>query len=377
MFVILTRAGDLDSYCIAWALEQLGCDARVLSYGALRPNISKLSARLVDQEVLLRWGSYEFSEGDIQAIWLRKPPNPIMYLSEPILPSPCDFESGNFDETLNLHLNSAVHSISSLGPVINHPQNSIIANNKLYQLQKCNSIHLRKPKTYIGSEKSSIVEFFERHEKIIYKPLRHNVWVSNGVARACKTTVTSKQELQSTLDGDFLPGVFQELIEKEIEYRVIILGSEVICIEKRPFTGSHHDIDWRFSDESNFRSNHVKLPPEIVKACLCIVQSLGLDHASIDLAIDENGNYIFFEANPFGQYMVYEKTFPKTRLLEKSTKLMLSKAGVNYKNFDFSEISTTNFISNFQNEIMEPSINNGDHVYDIVSRQTVSLTTAS
>ena len=371
MFLIVSKAGDIDAHAIAWALNRIGCEALALSFGDLRPNISQLSASEADQVVKLRWGDKLLDVGKLQASWLRKPPSPL--LSSKASPDDSLFERGNYDETLNMHLNGVVHSFSKFAPMINQPSHSIIANNKLYQLLGLDTPALQRPRTYIGSAKSEILEFFSGRETIVYKPLRHSVWLVNDGASVCGTSEISLDEISEISDDELMPGVFQEFILKDAEFRVIVFGDQLLSIEQKPLDEGKHSVDWRFVDKARFCCKIVNLPAHIREACISLVKSLSLDHASIDLAVDQDGVFYFLEANPFGQFLAYEGELPDSKLLERSVKLVLSKAGQDQNKYNFDRVSVENFVSDFDEKTIHASIDNGDHVHDVISRKAISL----
>jgi len=65
-------------------------------------------------------------------------------------------------------------------------------------------------------------------------------------------------------------------------------------------------IDWRATDDPHLRHRRHELPTEIADLCRGIVKHLGLTFGAIDLSLQADGTYVFFEINPNGEWMWLE-----------------------------------------------------------------------
>ncbi|MNE53265.1 Ribosomal protein S6--L-glutamate ligase [compost metagenome] len=95
------------------------------------------------------------------------------------------------------------------------------------------------------------------------------------------------------------PCIYQELIEKEFEVRVTVVGEKVFSASIDSQSDNDTKIDWR---KKKLVFTKVELPFEIEYLCIEIVKKLNLLFGAIDLIKDKNGNYIFLEINPNGQW---------------------------------------------------------------------------
>jgi glutathione synthase/RimK-type ligase-like ATP-grasp enzyme len=66
-------------------------------------------------------------------------------------------------------------------------------------------------------------------------------------------------------------------------------------------------VDWRLGDVGRLPHAAVELPAEVGDRCLELTASYGLRFAAIDLAETPDGQYVFFEINPNGQWAWVEQ----------------------------------------------------------------------
>ena len=63
-------------------------------------------------------------------------------------------------------------------------------------------------------------------------------------------------------------------------------------------------IDWRLGDLLDLPLEHksLQLPQEVAAACGALTRSFGLRYSAIDMVLAPNGDYVFLEMNPNGQW---------------------------------------------------------------------------
>lgn len=115
-------------------------------------------------------------------------------------------------------------------------------------------------------------------------------------------------------DGDILelesvkysPTLFQEYVPKSVEIRVTVVGSQVFSCEIHSQDSLRTKDDWRRYDFEHVKHAIHDLPQSIQKLCLRLVSELGLNFATIDLILTPDGQYVFLELNPNGQWLWIE-----------------------------------------------------------------------
>jgi glutathione synthase/RimK-type ligase-like ATP-grasp enzyme len=94
--------------------------------------------------------------------------------------------------------------------------------------------------------------------------------------------------------------LFQERIPKALDLRVVVIGRQVFTVGIH----SHSEesaLDWRLA-YGDLTYSIEKLPKEIEDKILQLVRQFGLQFSSIDLILTPEGEYVFLELNPNGQF---------------------------------------------------------------------------
>lgn len=95
------------------------------------------------------------------------------------------------------------------------------------------------------------------------------------------------------------PSIFQEYIEKEYELRITVVGEKVFAAKVDSQKQEETKIDWR-KHKTPFQQ--YTLPKEISDKCVELTQKLNLSFGAIDIIKNKEGEYIFLEINPNGQW---------------------------------------------------------------------------
>ena len=97
------------------------------------------------------------------------------------------------------------------------------------------------------------------------------------------------------------PAIYQERIANEFDVRVTVIGSRVfaarILAQRRD-----GEVDWRALDASRLRYEHYVLPDDIERRFIALVQAFSLSFAALDFIVTPDGEHVFLEINPSGQW---------------------------------------------------------------------------
>jgi glutathione synthase/RimK-type ligase-like ATP-grasp enzyme len=189
---------------------------------------------------------------------------------------------------------------------VSRPDRIRAAEFKPSQLVAAQEIGLRIPNTLLTNNQKAVRDFYERlHGRVICKA----VWKNQldlqddrpGQARFMYTSEVRPEHLE-WLDGvQTTMHCFQEQIEKEIELRVVVIGHQVFAIEIWSQQAEKTRLDWRRSYPDLRYAIH-RLPAFLEQQCLQLVQHFGLQYSAMDFILTPDGEYIFLEQNPNGQY---------------------------------------------------------------------------
>ncbi|MGH2509852.1 MAG: hypothetical protein ACRDHZ_20935, partial [Ktedonobacteraceae bacterium] len=198
---------------------------------------------------------------------------------------------------------------------VSRPDRIRAAEFKPVQLAAARDVGLRIPKTLITNEPAAVLDFYHECDgKLICKAVSRGILDPNGAfhsdeARFIYTSVVQEEHLHDLTGVKATACLFQEKIEKALELRVVIIGKQVFAVEIR----AHSDrasIDWRRSYSDLSYCPH-QLPREVEEALLQLVRLFDLQYSSIDMIITKEGEYVYIEQNPNGQYYWLE---PPTHL---------------------------------------------------------------
>lgn len=206
---------------------------------------------------------------------------------------------------------------------INHPVSLRVADNKIYQLQTAQKLGFRVPKTLITQNPERARSFFYScNRRMIVKPFRSFSFRSNdGALTAIPTHLVSATELAQSPSIALCPTLLQEYIEKEFELRVTVIGKEIFACA---IHSQEHDltaVDWRLGVNSELlRYSRYQLPERVSELCFSLNEALGLSYSAIDIIKTPEGDYVFLEANPNGQWLWIEEKvgFPISNALTRA-----------------------------------------------------------
>lgn len=172
------------------------------------------------------------------------------------------------------------------------------AENKIYQLLLAKEIGLAIPSTLISNQYSQIRRFIE-HGKHIIKPV-HNARIMDEKHPQIVYTSEVTQEIKKE-EAEFNINYFQSKIEKRCDVRATFVGEKCYAVAIDSQSLEDTCVDWR-KGEHVLRHTPIELPHDIRTKCLLMMAKLNLNFGAIDFVIDKQGNYVFLEINPNGQW---------------------------------------------------------------------------
>jgi glutathione synthase/RimK-type ligase-like ATP-grasp enzyme len=97
-------------------------------------------------------------------------------------------------------------------------------------------------------------------------------------------------------------------VTKALELRVTVVGDRVFsaCIDSQRSEKSR--IDWRRDGMGLIDEwGPYELPTEVEERLLMLVRRLGLNYGAADFILTPNGQHVFLEVNPVGEFFWLEK----------------------------------------------------------------------
>jgi len=180
------------------------------------------------------------------------------------------------------------------------------AENKVFQLLLAKDLQLQTPDSLITNVPAYARSFYQKQQaSCIIKPIK-----SGLVEGVNEEGVIFTNKIQIDADNaeriNICPVYLQNLIEKRGDVRVTLIGKKLFVALIHSQTSDEAKIDWRKSCVP-LKHTALELPGEIAQKCFDLAAILNLNFAAIDFILDGNGNYIFLEINPNGQWAWIEK----------------------------------------------------------------------
>lgn len=193
-------------------------------------------------------------------------------------------------------------TITRKKPVLGNPQAWRI--NKLQVLEFARLCQLTIPETIITCSKKHVTSFYQRYGTVITKPISelYDLRIKNEFETQVYINYTEEltESMISQLPDTFFYSLFQQKIEKEIEIRVFFLHGK--CFSMAIFSQADSQTRVDFRKYTNNRNVPYALPHEIEDKLRQLMGTLKLNSGSIDLIKTPQGEYVFLEVNPTGQY---------------------------------------------------------------------------
>jgi len=179
---------------------------------------------------------------------------------------------------------------------VNDPFRSCIS--RLGAIGYARNLGLNTPRTLITNDPKVAKSFHDRMGPCVVKRVGH---VFPSLPNGDIFGIFTRRLTDADFDGDrftLCPVLVQEEIPKKYEYRVYIIGNDVL-----PFRLYVGDVlDWREIGAFKVDKEYVNIASDIAHTLRTMVKSFGLLYAAIDLIEDLKGNLHFIEINPNGTY---------------------------------------------------------------------------
>ncbi|HSX09724.1 MAG TPA: hypothetical protein VLF93_06220 [Candidatus Saccharimonadales bacterium] len=182
---------------------------------------------------------------------------------------------------------------------LNSYRNINNANSKLEQLLVAQKLGFTIPQTIIANKWEKLKEL--SGEKIILKLIDGLIYTREGT-KFLYTKIVPKTNSSLHLETLPYPGIWQPYIEKKREWRITVVGKQVFSTAV--YTHALAKDDWRVHQ---FKKDHVQFKAEtfpitLQKKCLQYLKHYRLRFGAFDFIETPEGEIVFLELNPNGQY---------------------------------------------------------------------------
>ncbi|OGY38929.1 MAG: hypothetical protein A2418_01520 [Candidatus Brennerbacteria bacterium RIFOXYC1_FULL_41_11] len=246
--------------------------------------------------------SKTISADEINFVWYRKPrPSEFRVLR----PTP---ESISYIRDEAAWALTMVHKKLSHAIWMNLPDLNLRAGDKIRQLEIAEQVGFRCPKTIVTNDASSAIDFATDYGgQLVVKPVHKGSLGLKFVKKVFYTTILSAEQIQSRAVAiSICPLIFQEPIPKLFELRVVVVGDDCHAVRLDSQERSETIVDWRRSP-GLVRHSIFSLPEWVSDKCVRLVRQEGLLFSAFDFIVTPEGEYVFLEHNPNGQFAWLEE----------------------------------------------------------------------
>jgi hypothetical protein len=291
--LIIAPPNDPHACVVAKRLEDLEAESIILD-SAHFPSMTHLSVMNANGELrrfVLNCGELEVDEDRLVGVWWRRPRR---YIAS------TDVKESHLRNFIVSEARAAFEGwLHCLGDqVINPIAADNAASHKLLQLQCAVEVGLKIPRSLASNSPARASEFIEANgPRTVYKPFTAPNW------QLIPTQRLSADALGHLEAVAYAPVIFQEEISKVADVRVNLVDDQVFAVLIRT---SREDapLDWRVDPAREYVAH--LLPEPVQVALVALMAKLRLRFAACDLALTEDGDYVFFEANTGGQWLFAE-----------------------------------------------------------------------
>jgi glutathione synthase/RimK-type ligase-like ATP-grasp enzyme len=171
---------------------------------------------------------------------------------------------------------------------------------KPFQLAVAKRLGLTTPRTLVTNDQTAASAFIQEIglERTVYKVL-----VSDAVCWR-ETRRLRPEELVHLNCLRHAPAIFQEHVDGPLDIRATVVGNKVFAAAIDA-TATSYPQDYRM-DLANAVVRKYQLPDRVSGLLVRLCGELGLAYAAADFRVTPDGEHVFLELNPAGQWLFIE-----------------------------------------------------------------------
>ena len=251
----------------------------------------------IHSPLIIQTKGIELCTSDIAVVWTRKwnnIPNADKYFrNNNLLKVKYDIIQ-NLKDEFSAFFRFFLYKISDNNNVCWIDAPRTVVSNKLQQLLVAQKLGLIIPETYIGTSYKEGLP-----EKLISKHISDcfSLYMNKKIytSYTCRAKLSPKEE--------FFVSMFQSEIPKKIELRILYVGGQCYGLAIFSQMNSKTRLDYRNYDyDCPVREEVYEIPVELETKISKLMCELDLQIGVLDFILSPEGEYIFLEVNPCGQY---------------------------------------------------------------------------
>lgn len=188
---------------------------------------------------------------------------------------------------------AGVLAASFRGSWVSSPEATDRAADKVYQLMVAHDAEFRVPRTLVSQSKDEVVAFIREVGRVVVKP------VVGASGPLMFTRYLDDPESIAESSFAVCPAIYQEYIPGNRHIRLNCFGEDMYAalIET-------DDLDWR--PDLNVPISRWAVPTDLARLVRRVLRRLGLRMGIVDLKLTPQGEAVWLEVNPQGQFLFLE-----------------------------------------------------------------------
>lgn len=184
------------------------------------------------------------------------------------------------------------------------------ARSKPRQISDANDLGLCTPPTLVSADLDEVSQFARSLglDRLVTKVVSPGTpIVPDG---STQYMVFTQQVLLSELDHRAVaaaPAVYQPRLEKAYEVRATVVENDILGCKIDSMASDRTALDWRHYDFDKVDHTPIDIPGRIGDRLIALCRSYGLVFAAADFVVTPDGEWVFLELNPNGQWAWIEE----------------------------------------------------------------------
>ena len=187
--------------------------------------------------------------------------------------------------------------------IVSLPSSIRRAEEKPLQLKLASELGMNVPETYITNDPTLLKEIVYNSNNWVTKPLWSGAYPTTNSDQAIWCDCDKGEIEQASIDElRCAPVILQQRINKVFDSRIIYFGTEGFAFAIHQQPGRDPVTDWRVVPAAMLRFEPCSIPQELHNKCTEMLSTLNLRFGAFDFAVCEDGEHVFLEVNPNGQW---------------------------------------------------------------------------
>ncbi len=257
----------------------------------------------------------QFRFEDVSGVWYRRPVTPL--LPDNVFSA----QAKKYTEEEGDYFIRSIWKLLENCKWVSNPQAINAAGSKLHQLKIARQIGFTIPKSLATTDPEAAKRFYDECKgQVIVKPFKSNVVEYGNEIAVIYTSRVSQEDIQHIDQVRKAITFFQEEVAKQYEVRVTVIGDEIFTAKIESQSDVRRALDWRRTSPQKATWVYGDIPDIVKNRCKQMVSHYGLNYGAFDFAVNSEGEHVFFELNPNGQWawQEIELGYPMTKSLAKA-----------------------------------------------------------